>query len=691
MRGYLPPEKYRKVIDLTEENAKKKAAETEKPDQQSGQEVRFDIETELKKLPPKPGVYLMYDKNGTVMYVGKAVSLRNRVRQYFQNSRTKRLKIYSMVPQVEHFEYIVTDSEVEALVLECNLIKEYRPRYNTMLMDDKAYPFIKITVQDHYPRILFAHHMKKDKARYFGPYPNAGAVRETIDLMRRLYHLRACGRKLPRDIGKERPCLYYYMHQCDAPCQGGVSEEAYRAQLDKAVEFLNGNTQEEIRKLTAQMEAASEELNFEQAAAYRDLLSSVKRVSENQKITKSNGDDQDVIAVARDGADAIAQVFFIRSGKLIGRDHFYLRAGDSETDSDVLQSFVKQYYSGTPFIPRELILSAEIPEGDVISEWLSEKRGKKVYVTTPQKGTKEKLADLAMRNADILLRQDRERIRNEAARTIGAAKEIGSWLGLEAPERIEAYDISNISGYQSVGSMVVYEKGRPKKADYRKFRIRSVEGPNDYASLKEVLTRRFERGIRKENGFDRLPDLIMMDGGKGQVGVALEVLDELGLEIPVCGMVKDDRHRTRGLYYNKQEVPVDTRSEGFHLITRIQDEAHRFAIEYHKSLRSREQVRSVLDDIPDVGPARKRELIRNFENLEEIRGADIETLKALPSMNEKAAKSIYRFFHPKEERRNAEEEKNEGSGSTADEAAGRNELKKPHSGDQSGRESDSGS
>jgi excinuclease ABC subunit C len=370
----------------------------------------------------------------------------------------------------------------------------------------------------------------------------------------------------------------------------------------------------------------------------------VKKVSERQKITNSNGEDSGCDRLARDGEDAIAQVFFIRDGKLIGRDHFYLKAGSGESDEAVMQDFVKQYYSGTPFIPKELMLSVEIPEAELIESWLSEKRGKRVHLRVPQKGTKEKLIDLARRNAEILLRQDRERIRKEADRTIGAAAEIGSWLHLEPPERIEAYDISNISGFQSVGSMVVFEKGRPKKADYRKFRIKSVEGPNDFASLAEVLTRRFERGIRQENGFDRLPDLIMMDGGKGQVHAALEVLDKLGLGIPVCGMVKDDHHRTRGLYYNDEEIPIDTRSEGFHLMTRIQDEAHRFAIEYHRSLRSKEQVHSILDDIPNVGPARKRVLIRHFENLDEIRAADLETLKKLPGMNQKAAQSIWSFF-----------------------------------------------
>ena len=609
----------------------------------------FDIQEELKKLPAKPGVYLMYDDRDVVMYVGKAVSLRNRVRQYFQNSRNKRLKIYSMVPQVARFEYIVTDSEVEALVLECNLIKEYRPKYNTMLMDDKSYPFIKVTADDAFPRVLYAHHMKKDKARYFGPYPNAGAVKETIDLVRKLYHLRSCNRNLPRDTGKERPCLYYHIHQCKAPCQGWISEEEYRASLERAVAFLNGKPDREIAELTEQMQKASEEMNFEKAAAYRDLIASVRKVMEHQKMTNSSGDDQDVIALAAEGEDAIVQVFFVRGGKLIGRDHFYLKTAGGEDRGQILQSFLKQYYAGTPFIPKELMLSDAVEEQELIENWLTEKRGKRVYIRVPQKGTKEKLVELAGRNAEILLKQDRERLKRETGRTIGAVRQLGKWLSMEPPERIEAYDISNISGFQSVGSMVVYEKGRPKKTDYRKFRIKSVEGPNDYASMEEVLTRRFERGIRAENGFDRLPDLIMMDGGKGQVNIALEVLGALGLEIPVCGMVKDDRHRTRGLYFENEEIPIDTSSEGFHLITRIQDEAHRFAIEYHRLLRSKEQVHSVLDDIPGIGPARRRALMKHFKSLDEIREADIQTLQELPSMNEKAAKSIYEFFHGTEE------------------------------------------
>jgi excinuclease ABC subunit C len=608
-------------------------------------EMNFNIEEELKKLPGKPGVYLMHDARDEIIYVGKAVSLKNRVRQYFQSSRNKGLKIEQMVPQIARFEYIVTDSELEALVLECNLIKEYRPKYNTMLKDDKAYPFIQVTVQEAYPRVLFARKMKKDRSRYFGPYTSAGAVKETIELVRKLYHLRACARKLPAEQGKDRPCLYYHLRQCEAPCQGWVAQEDYRKRVEQALGFLNGNFQSVLEDLKGRMMQASEELRFEDAAEYRDLMESVRRIGEHQKITGSSGEDRDVVALAVDRDDAVAQVFFIRDGKLIGREHFYLRVAAGEAKTDVLQSFLKQFYAGTPFIPGELMLPEEVEEQAVLEEWLSRKRGQRVHIRVPKKGTKEKLVELAEHNARIVLDQDRERLKREEGRTIGAVKEIGRWLGMAPPERIEAYDISNISGFQSVGSMVVYEKGKPRRADYRKFRIRSVEGPNDYASMEEVLSRRFRRGLEEEKGFEKLPDLIMMDGGRGQVNVALAVLENLGLDIPVCGMVKDDSHRTRGLYFHNEEIPIDHNSEGFHLITRIQDEAHRFAIEYHRLLRSKGQVHSVLDDIPNIGPGRRKELMRHYRSLEEIRQADMEELKSLPSMNERAARSVYDFFH----------------------------------------------
>lgn len=611
----------------------------------------FDIQEELKKLPGKPGVYLMHDEKDEIIYVGKAISLKNRVRQYFQSSRNKGVKIEQMVTHITRFEYIVTDSELEALVLECNLIKEHRPKYNTMLMDDKAYPFIKVTVNEAFPRIMMARRMVKDKAKYFGPYTSAGAVKDTIELIRKLYKVRSCNRRLPRDTGKERPCLNYHIHQCDAPCQGYVSQEAYRKSIDEVLRFLGGNYDHILKELEEKMLQASEDMEFEKAIEYRELLGSVKKIAQKQKITDTAGNDRDILAAATDKEDAVVQVFFIRGGRLIGRDHFYLKLNGDETKGEIISSFIKQFYAGTPYIPSELMTQTEIEDGEILEQWLSQKRGHRVHIRVPKKGTKEKLVELAEKNASLVLSKDRERLKREEGRTIGAVKEIARLLGLEDLNRMEAYDISNISGFASVGSMVVYEKGKPKRNDYRKFRIKSVQGPDDYASMKEVLTRRFRHGLEeREEGkgagsFTAFPDLILMDGGKGQVGIALQVLDELHLHIPVCGMVKDDNHRTRGLYYNNEEIPIDRNSEGFKLITRIQDEAHRFAIEFHRKLRSKEQVHSVLDDIPGVGPARRKDLMKHFASLDEIRKADVEDLKKLPSMNEKSAQEVYKFFH----------------------------------------------
>ena len=606
----------------------------------------FDIQEELKKLPSQPGVYIMHDEKDAIIYVGKAVSLKNRVRQYFQSSRNKGAKIEQMVTHISRFEYIVTDSELEALVLECNLIKEHRPKYNTMLKDDKGYPFIKVTVDEEYPRVMLAWRMKKDKAKYYGPYTSVTAVKDAIELIRKLYHIRSCSRKLPRDIGKERPCLYYHMHQCEAPCQGYISKEDYRGYIYKAVSFLNGNSKDVIRELEEKMMLASEELRFEDAMEYRGLIQSVKRIGERQKITSHDDGDKDIIAMAIDREDAVVQVFFMRQGKIIGRDHFYIKVALEDTRPQILSSFLKQFYAGTPFIPKELMLQEEIEDSDVIEQWLSQRRDQRVYVRVPKKGTKEKLVEMAAENAAMVLRKDSERIKREEGRTIGAVKEIAGWLAMPEIDRIEAYDISNISGFESVGSMVVYEKGKPKRSDYRKFKIKSVQGPNDYASLEEVLTRRFTHESDKEfDSFAKLPDLIMMDGGRGQVNIALQVLEKLGLEIPVCGMVKDENHRTRGLYFENVEIPIDTSSEGFKLITRIQDEAHRFAIEFHRSLRSREQVHSVLDDIPGIGPARRKDLMRQFRSLDKIKEASVGELADLPSMNEKSAKQVFEFFH----------------------------------------------
>lgn len=614
----------------------------------------FDIQEELKKLPAKPGVYIMHDAKDAIIYVGKAISLRNRVRQYFQSSRNLGVKKEQMVQQIARFEYIITDSELEALVLECNLIKEHRPKYNTMLKDDKSYPYIRVTVQEEFPRVLLARRMKKDRSRYFGPYTSVGAVKESMELMRKLYFVRNCNRNLPKDIGKDRPCLYYHIHQCKAPCQGYISREEYRKNIAGVLDFLNGDYKKLVKDLEEKMQAAAEELRFEDAVEYRDLIQNIRKIGERQKITGSSGEDKDVIALACDEEDAVVQVFFIRDGKMIGRDHFYLKVAVETSRSQILLNFVKQFYAGTPFVPKILLLQEEVEEAQILEEWLTKKRGQRVHIQIPKKGTKEKLMELAARNAQMVLSQDREKLKREEGRTIGAMKEIASLLGLEDIERVESYDISNISGFESVGSMVVYEKGKPKRNDYRKFKIRTVKGPDDYASMQEVLTRRFQRGLderdsgQQEGKFNRFPDLILMDGGKGQVHVACQVLEELHLQIPVCGMVKDDSHRTRGLYYQDREIPISHTSEGFKLITRIQDEVHRFAIEYHRLLRSKGQIHSILDDIEGIGPARRKALMREFKSLEAIQNASVEQLKTVASMNEAAARKVYDFFHGEE-------------------------------------------
>ena len=616
----------------------------------------FQIEEELKKLPGQPGVYIMHDAKDAIIYVGKAISLKNRVRQYFQSSRDKTAKIKQMVSKIARFEYIVTDSELEALVLECNLIKEHRPRYNTMLKDDKTYPYIKVTASEEYPRILFSRQMKKDKNKYFGPFTSAGAVKDTIELIRKIYRIRACSRKLPQDMGKDRPCLYYHIHQCDAPCQGYISQADYQKSVKQAVGFLNGQYEPVMKYLEEKMRTASETMEFEKAIEYRDLLESVRKVAQKQKITSQSMEDRDIIAMAKDERDAVVQVFFVRDGKLIGREHFHMNLTGSESKAEILNSFVKQFYAGTPFVPHEIWVQEELEDAEVIASFLTARRGQKVRFVVPKMGEKERLVELAEKNAKMVLSQDKEKIKREELRTIGAMNQIGSWIGLSGIKRVEAYDISNISGFESVGSMIVYENGRPKRNDYRKFRIRTVQGPNDYASMLEVLLRRFSHGLEEtkklqaEGGdlamgsFTRFPDLLMMDGGRGQVNIALEVLRELQLEIPVCGMVKDDNHRTRGLYYQNVEIPIDRHSEGFQLITRIQDEAHRFAIEYHRSLRGKEQVRSVLDDIKGIGPARRKSLMRTFKTIEAVREASVEELEAAPQMNRAAAEAVYIFF-----------------------------------------------
>lgn len=617
----------------------------------------FDIQEELKKLPAKPGVYLMHNAQDEIIYVGKARILKNRVRQYFQSSYKRSVKIEHMVSHIAYFEYIITDSELEALVLECNLIKEHRPHYNTMLKDDKSYPYIRVTVQEDYPRILFCRNVKRDKSKYFGPYTSAGAVKETIELMHKVYKIRNCSRVLPRDIGKERPCLYHQIRQCDAPCQGYISKEQYRENVEQALRFLNGDDKKILKDLEEKMLAASAAMEFEDAAEYRDLMNSVKRIGEKQKINDTGGDDRDIIALAKAGDEAVVAIFFIRNGKLLGRDHFHMGGiGDSEK-SEILMDFVKQFYMGTPFIPREILLQEEVPDTEILEKWLSDKRGGKVSFLTPKRGTKHKMMELAYKNAQNVLIKDSEKLKREEHRTIGAVHELEQLLGIRDLNRMEAFDISNTNGYENVASMVVFEKGKARRSDYRKFKIRTVAGPDDYRCMEEALTRRFSHGIREtaersEKGLDpslgsftRFPDILMMDGGKGQVNVALKVLDDLGLSIPVCGMVKDDYHRTRGLYYNNEIIQFPKNSEAFRMITRLQDEAHRFAIEYHKSLRSKGQVHSVLDDIKGVGPARRKALMRYFKDIDKIRQASPDELMKAEGITARVADEIFSFFH----------------------------------------------
>ena len=617
----------------------------------------FDFNEELKKLPAKPGVYIMHDGNDAIIYVGKAINLHNRVRSYFRKNIGRGPQIDKMVTQIARFEYIITDSELEALVLENNLIKEYSPRYNTMLKDDKTYPYIKVTLGDAYPRVMLSREMKKDKSRYFGPFTSAAAVKDTIDLINKLYMLRTCNKNLPKEAGKDRPCLNYHIKQCMAPCQGSISQEEYREEVGHALDFLSGNFSPVLKELERKMKEASENMEFEEAIKYRDMFNSVKKIAQKQKITDSDGEDKDIIALALDENDAVVQVFFIRDGKLIGREHFYMTHVSGNKRKQVLLDFVKQFYAGTPFIPRELMIQEEIEDTEVLEKWLSARKGSRVYIRVPKKGSKEKLVELAAKNAALVLSQDREKIKREEGRTIGAVKEIAALIGVEGIHRMEAYDISNISGFANVGSMIVYEKGKPKRSDYRKFRIKTVSGPDDYACMKEVLTRRFVHGmeeqkvledkeLEKEFGsFTKFPDLLLMDGGKGQVNIALQVLGELHLDIPVCGMVKDDNHNTRGLYYNNEEIQIDRYSEGFKLITRIQDEAHRFAIEYHRSLRSKAQVKSMLEGIPGVGPSRRKALMRRFKSIEEIKNAEVEALAGVDEIPESVARGIYEFFH----------------------------------------------
>ena len=603
----------------------------------------FVLKDELKKLPDQPGVYLMHSKSDEIIYVGKAINLKRRVSSYFRKINNRSPKIEKMITLIDYFEYIVTDSELEALVLENNLIKEHKPKYNTMLKDDKSYPFMKVTVQEDYPRVLFARQMKRDGAKYFGPYTSAAAVKDTIELVQKLYGIRTCNKSLPKEIGLGRPCLYHQMKQCDAPCQGYISKEEYRKNVEHLLEFLNGDYKKVIKDLERKMQEKAGEMEFEEAARYRDLIASVEHVTGSQRVVKSGGFDRDVIAMARKEEETVVSVFFVRDGKLLGREHFHMEHTAKDTGAQIIDAFIKQYYEGTPFVPNELLTEFEVEDKGLLEQWLGRRRGGRVHIITPQKGEKSKMIDLARENAKVVLSRDIEKLKREEARTIGACQELAKMLGLSSADRLEAFDISNTSGYQSVASMVVFEKGRAKKNAYRKFKLRTVTGPDDYKSMEEVLTRRFT-----DEKFDVLPDILMMDGGRGQVNVAQRVLDELHLNIPVCGMVKDDNHRTRGLYYNNKEITFPRNSEVFGMITRLQDEAHRFAITYHKQLRGKEQVHSILDDIRGVGPARRKALMQHFKEIGRIKDATVEELSAVEGVTPQVAEEIYRFFHEEE-------------------------------------------
>ena len=610
----------------------------------------FDFSEELKKLPDKPGVYIMHNSSDEIIYVGKAVNLKNRVRQYFQNSKNKTAKTTALVSHIAYFEYIVTDSEMEALLLECNLIKEHRPKYNVMLKDDKTYPYIKVTVNEDYPRIFITRKYVKDKSRYFGPITDVTAAKETVELINKLFPIRKCRKSLPKEIGKERPCLNYHIGQCTAPCDNLISKEEYNKIVDEVLAVLEGKYDYIIKYLEELMYDASEKMDFEKAASYRDRIAGVKKIMEKQKITNSGAGDSDVIAFSRAMDEALVQVFFIRGGKLSGREHFLINAPDYIDRSGIMTQFVKQFYSGTAYIPKELILEEElVPEEEgAILELLESMRGSKVTITVPKKGEKHKMVELAAGNAAITFERIGERIKKEQRQTTGALQEIKEILGLdEIPYRIESYDISNTQGFESVGSMVVFENGKSKNSDYRKFRIKTVIGANDFASMEEVITRRLSHYAKEKNengSFARLPDLIMVDGGKTQIAAALNAMDNVGIYVPVCGMVKDDRHRTRGLLYNDEEKEIKPNSEGFKLITRIQDEVHRFAIEYHRKLRSERQVHSVLDDIEGIGPKRRKALMKRFGDIEAIKNAEVDELLEAEGMTIKAAESVYAFF-----------------------------------------------
>ena len=613
----------------------------------------FDIPAELKKLPESPGVYIMRDKTDDIIYVGKAKILKNRVRQYFQNSANHSLKVKQMVSNIDHFEYIVTGSEVEALILENNLIKKHNPKYNILLKDDKTYPYIKVTTNEMFPRVFVTRKLLKDKNKYFGPFTNSSAVKENIALIDKIWQVRRCSKIFPRDIGKGRPCLNYHIGQCKAVCTGKVSEEEYNKMIGEILDFLGGKTENVVKNLTSKMLKYSAEMEFEKAAEVRDTIESIKILNQKQIIENLHIDDRDVIGFARGIRECIMQIFFIRGGKITGREHFMLEECEGVEDKELMTQFVQQLYSGTPFIPKEVILQCEIDDFDLISQWLSEQKGQRVNVLVPQKGERKSLVLMAQNNAKIVLDKFGAEIRREHKRTKGALEEIQKALNIDFElNRIESYDISNTQGFESVASMVVFENGLPKRSDYRKFKIKTIIGPDDYGSMEEVITRRFTRYINetsgdenvKKAGFDKKPDMIFLDGGKGQISAVQKALTNLNLYVPVCGMVKDDRHRTRALMYNGEEIELPYTSEGFKLLTRMQDEVHRFAIEYHRKLREKKQVHSILDDISGIGSVRRKALMKHFGDINAIRRAEVEELQQVDGMNIKSAEAVYNFF-----------------------------------------------
>jgi excinuclease ABC subunit C len=614
----------------------------------------FNIDEELKKLPDEPGVYIMKDEKGEIIYVGKAINLKKRVRQYFQSSRSNSPKVNAMVRHIREFEYIIVDNEVEALILEANLIKKHKPKYNILLRDDKQYPYIKIT-NEKYPRVIKTRKVQKDGAKYFGPYPSAYAVNDTLDIIRNLYPIRTCKINFDKSDKKYRPCLNYYIGRCLGPCRGDVDHDKYMEMIDEIIMFLSGKEDKLIEIIEERMRKASENLDFESAAKYRDQINSLKLILEKQKVVSSNMLDQDIIGMARGVEEVCIQVFFIRSGKIVGREHFILSDTFEEDKREILSSFIKQFYLGTAYVPKEILIEEEIEDMDAISQWLSEKRGNKVTIRVPKRGEKSQLMEMVKKNAMDMLNQYGDRFLREKEKNEKPLMRLQDILGLdEMPNRIEAYDISNISGIYSVGSMVVFENGTPKKSDYRRFRIKSTTTPDDYKSMKEILKRRFTRGLREREivedsqisleGFSLFPDLIMIDGGKGQVNAALEVLEELNLKIPVCGLVKDDFHKTRGIIYNNKEIQLDKDSPEFKLIYRIQEEAHRFAISYHRSLRSKEMLKSELDDIKGIGQKRKAALLKHFKSVDNIKKASVEELAQVDGMNKKIAEELYNYF-----------------------------------------------